>query len=340
MDTKSFITVGENIHCTRIVMSGGTRTDSLPGGGEGLVFKFKGDRNLLPIPGNWQELSPPYADGKIRHIALAVYQALNGASAEERALAELYLLWAADRQVRKDARFLDVNVDEYTNDAKERVEIMSWLAAFLAKNVETSLSIDSSNVDTLVAGLKQCRKGTTPMINSVSMEREEAADVVVEFKAEAIVSAAAKKGLPQTVDERLANFEEIVAILEKRGVAHRRMHLDPLVFPISVDPMNGKNFFEATKAVRARFPEANITGGLSNISFGMPNRKLLNMVFTRLFVEAGGNGGIIDPVQMPVEEVAALDPGSESFNLAQAVLDGTDMFGGEYIAAFRDGRIS
>jgi len=58
-----------------------------------------------------------------------------------------------------------------------------------------------------------------------------------------------------------------------------------------------------------------------------------------LFVQAGGNGGIIDPVQMPPKDVAAMDESSEQFTLARAVLEGTDMFGGEYIAAFRDGRL-
>ena len=117
------------------------------------------------------------------------------------------------------------------------------------------------------------------------------------------------------------------------------MHLDPLVFPISVNPENGMSFFESTKAIRERYDGVHITGGLSNVAYGMPNRKLLNMVFVRLFVDAGGDGGIIDPVQMPVTDIASMDAGAENFQLAKAVLDGTDMFGGEYIAAFRDGRI-
>ena len=177
------------------------------------------------------------------------------------------------------------------------------------------------------------------MVNSVSLEREEAVDVVIEYSADAIVSAAAKAGLPGSVEERLTNFDSIIEILGKAGMSQTKMHLDPLVFPISVDPMNGKSFFEATKAAKERYEGVNITGGLSNISFGMPNRKLLNMVFTWLFVEAGGNGGIIDPVQMSPADMAALDPDNDSFKRAKAVLDGSDMFGGEYIAAHREGRL-
>ncbi|MBN1685441.1 MAG: dihydropteroate synthase [Spirochaetales bacterium] len=339
MKDQSFTVIGENIHCTRIVKSGGTRTSPLPGGGEGLSFAYDGEDCLLPIPQNWAEISPPYESGKIRHIALAVYQSLSGGSEDERAAGEKYLCWAAERQISRDAKYLDVNVDEYTNDLRERIETMSWLAGFLAGRYETPLSIDSSNVDVIAAGLAQCRKDVSQMVNSVSLEREEAVDVIIEFGADAVVSAAGKTGLPNTTGERLANFDSIVKILDAKGMKREKMYLDPLVLPISVDSGNGKKFFESVTAVRERYDGVHITGGLSNVSYGMPNRKLLNMVFTRLFVDAGGDSGIIDPVQMPVKEIAAMDVTSNSFKLAQAVLDGTDFFGGEYIAAYRDGRL-
>jgi 5-methyltetrahydrofolate corrinoid/iron sulfur protein methyltransferase len=339
MNMDNFITIGENIHCTRVVTSGGSRTDKLPDGGEGVAFKYQGERYLLPVPANWQETSPAYGDGKIRHVELAVHHCVSGTSEEVRSLGEKYLCWAAERQVRKGANYLDVNVDEYTNDLKERVEIMSWLAAFLAERYDTPISVDSSNIETLVAGLAKCKTGVPQMVNSVSLEREDAVDVVIQYGADAVVSAAGKSGLPNTTEARLKNFDGIMSILEGKGMARSKMHLDPLVFPISVDPMNGKNFFESTTAIKERYEGANITGGLSNISFGMPNRKLINMVFVWLFVQAGGNGGIIDPVQMPPKDVAAMDESSEQFTLARAVLEGTDMFGGEYIAAFRDGRL-
>ena len=339
MNMQDFITVGENIHCTRVVKSGGSRTDALPGGGEGVAFKYKGTRHLLPVPSNWADVSPVYTEGNIRHIALAIYQALNGSTEEDRQLGETYLRWAAERQVKNGAKFLDVNVDEYTNVESERVEIMKWTATFLASHSDTPLSIDSSNVKTLAMGLECCKKGVDPMVNSVSLEREEPVDVVMQYSAEAIVSAAGKSGLPSTIDERMTNFRAIVSILDGKGMARSKMHLDPLVFPISVDPMNGKNLFETTKAAVTEFEGVNINGGLSNISFGMPNRKLLNMVFTWLFAKAGGNGGIIDPVQMSPKAIGELDETSEGFIFAKNVLEGTDMFGGDYIQAHRDGKL-
>jgi hypothetical protein len=71
----------------------------------------------------------------------------------------------------------------------------------------------------------------------------------------------------------------------------------------------------------------------------MPERKLLNMTFIYLCVESGTDGGIIDPVVTPVSAIVTLDTDSEPFRLARAVLTGEDMFGMEYITAYREGRL-
>ncbi|MBD3305755.1 hypothetical protein GF339_05180 [candidate division KSB3 bacterium] len=339
MDMSNFIVVGENIHCTRIVKRGGKRSATLPDGREGVLFVYNGEESILPIPADWEKRSPAYAEGKIRHIALAIYHAYEGANEETRQLGENYLCWATERQIEKGATFLDVNVDEYSHDPVVTREIMTWLVTFLSDRYEIPLSIDSSNIDTIATGLEACRQDITPMVNSISLEREDAVEILMQYQAHAIVSAAGKKGLPSTADERLANFKAIIALLDQAGMERAKMHLDSLVLPISVDSMNGKNFLESTAQAKEMFPGVNFSGGLSNISYGMPKRKLLNLVFTWLFVKAGGNGGIIDPVQMAPEEVAALDPETEAFQLAQAVLEGNDMYGMNYISAFRAGKL-
>lgn len=339
MNTENFIIVGENIHCTRIVKRGGKRTTSLEGEREGVTFTYNGESRVLPVPPNWGEVSPSYNEGKIRHIALAVYLAHDGDTEEQRKIGEEYLCWAAERQIEKGATFLDVNVDEYSYDLAIRMDMMKWVVTFLSQRYDTPLSIDSSNVETLAAGLECCRQGVTPMVNSISLEREDAVDIVMQYKAHAIVSAAGRKGLPSSVEERVANFNDIIAILDYAGMERSKMHLDSLVLPISVDPMNGRNFLDAAAKAKETFPGVNFSGGLSNVSFGMPNRKLLNLTFARMFVEVGGNGGIIDPVQMNAEDIAALDTEAESFQLAKAVLDGTDMYGSKYIKAYRAGKL-
>jgi len=340
MDWAQFITVGENIHCTRIVKRNGTRTTTLPGGIEAVKFNRGGQEMAVPVPTGWEQKSPAFGDGKIKHVALAVYQSLNG-SGDSKEMAEQYLCYLAERQIDAGAVFLDVNVDEYSNDAKEAGDVMAYLAGFLSERYDTPLSIDSSNLDTLRIGLAACRKDIrAPMLNSISLERPDAISVAKEFDADAIVNAVGREGMPADADERMSNFRELIALLDDAGIARDKIHLDPLVLPISTDPMNGSHFLGATASARAEFDGVHLNGGLSNISFGMPERKLLNTVFVYLCAEAGTDGGIIDPASMPVSAVQSLEADSEAFKLARAVLVGEDMFGMEFITAFREGRLA
>jgi 5-methyltetrahydrofolate--homocysteine methyltransferase len=339
MDMSRFIVIGENIHCTRIVKLGGRHTVELPAGGQGVVFRHGGEDRALPIPADWSRRSPAIEKGNVKHIALAIHQALHGSGGDEQA-GEAYLQWAARRQVEAGASFLDVNVDEYSNDPAERAETVRWLVGFLTERFDVPLSIDSSSAETMAAGLEACSKGAARnMVNSVSLERQEYVELIRQFGTEAIVSPAAPGDLPTEVQGKLANFEKIIARLDAAGLARGCMHLDPLVFPVSTDPSHGRNFLAATAEAKKRFEGVKLSGGFSNVSFGMPQRKLLNMVFVRLCVEAGAQSGIIDPVQIPPAAVAEMDSDCEPFRLAKAALTGEDMYGMEFIAAHREGRL-
>jgi 5-methyltetrahydrofolate--homocysteine methyltransferase len=86
-------------------------------------------------------------------------------------------------------------------------------------------------------------------------------------------------------------------------------------------------------------PDVRLTGGLSNVSFGLPNRKLLNDAFVALGMDAGVDSGIIDPIARNVERVRWLDREAKSFRLAADVLTGVDMFAMEYLTAHRAGEL-
>jgi len=177
-------------------------------------------------------------------------------------------------------------------------------------------------------------------VNSVSLERAEAIGVAAAFKAVVIASAAGEKDLPSSVNERIANFDSLMPRLQAAGLKPGDIHADPLVFPISTDGLNGQRFLETVSAARRKYgPDIHIVAGLSNVSFGMPNRKLINQVFSWLAVEAGADGGIVDPMQINAGILSRLDPQSQGFKLARALLMGEDEFGMEYIGATRDGRI-
>jgi 5-methyltetrahydrofolate--homocysteine methyltransferase len=155
-----------------------------------------------------------------------------------------------------------------------------------------------------------------------------------------VASASGKQGLPSTVEERMNNLDVLIPRLTEAGFQYPDIHIDPLVLPISTDSNNGKGFLDTLRAIRKTYgDDIHIVSGLSNVSFGMPNRKLINQVFSWLAVEAGADGGIVDPCQINVAALKALDPDSEPFKLTRALLLGEDEFGMEYISACRERRI-
>ena len=339
MDASKFVIIGENIHCTRIVKREGKSVAKIDGGGEAIVYAADGQTRHLPIPSVFQKTAD-WEAGKVKHCAVAMWQGMYGDAAGKAAGVD-YLRSLARRQEAAGANFLDVNVDEFSTDVDERVRIMKWAADVIQQASKAPLSIDSSNAAILKAGLESCRaERGRPMVNSVSLERASSIAVAGEFKAVVVASAAGEKDLPTTTEDRLRNLDALMPQLAAAGLAKAGIYIDPLVFPIATDPGNGKSFLDAVAAARARYgAEIHLVGGLSNISFGMPARKLINQVFTYLAVQAGADGGIVDPLQINRKTLAAVEEGTEAFRLAKALLTGEDMFGGEFIAAHREGRL-
>lgn len=340
MEIKKFIVIGENIHCTRVLKRGGNLVTTLPDGRPALVQDDAGVKKFLPIPEHLLK-SGDWENGKVKHCAAAIWQGMNGNGADKDAGLN-YLRVLATRQEKSGATYLDINVDEFSLDVEERIRAMQWTAATVQKFSTLPLSIDSSNADILRAGLNACDpKRGRPVVNSISLERINLLEAIAEHKAAVVASAAGEKGLPGNVEERLANFDKLIPKLLAAGTSYPAMHLDPLVYTISTDPMNGKMFLDAISAARRKYdPAIHIIGGLSNVSFGMPARKLINQVFAWLAVESGCDGGIVDPMQINADVLHKLDPTGEPFKLARELLTGADEFGMNFIAAHRAGRIS
>jgi 5-methyltetrahydrofolate--homocysteine methyltransferase len=334
MTRKPFIAVGENIHCTRIFKVGGQRVKSDNGKDYYITFG-PGEKDRLPVPAHFQQTSD-WEAGKIKHCAVAFWQGINGDGKAKQSAID-YLKGLAVQQERSGATYLDINVDEYSTDVSERVELIKWGVKTIQGATRLPMSIDSSNLDILRAGLQACDRGRAkPMLNSVSLERRDAVEVASEQQAVVIASAAGEKGLPSAPDERMKNIDAIIAMLHAKGLKNSEIHIDPLVFPISTDGNNGNSFFETVSMVRRKYgPEIHIVAGLSNVSFGMPNRKLINQVFSWLAVQAGADGGIVDPLQINGEIIAGLDSNAEEFKLAKELLTGKDEFGMNFITAFR-----
>jgi len=340
MAIKQFIIIGENIHCTRVFKREGNLVGAMPDGRPAVIYDVSGKKKFMPIPEHLQKTGD-WENGKVKHCVAAIWQGMNGKGADREAGLD-YLRVMASRQEKAGATYLDINVDEFSLDLEERLKAMKWTADIVQKASRLPLSIDSSNVEIMRAGLKACDpKRGRPVVNSVSLERLGLLDPIAEHRAAVVASAAGEKGLPCTTEERMANFDKLVPKLTALGLDLPAIHLDPLVYTISTDPNNGKMFLEAIGSARRKYgPAIHILGGLSNVSFGMPCRKLINQVFTWLAVEAGGDGGIVDPMQINADVLRKLDTNGEPFKLAKALLTGEDEFGMNFIAAAREKKIS
>ena len=334
-----FIVIGENIHATRVLLRSGARVASLPDGRPALPFTDdEGAAQLLAVPD--AALDGAGAKQKVKHVKAAVLAGLAGGA--DGALGRGYVRFLARRQAEAGADYLDLNVDEVDNDVDGRVAAIRWLVGAVEDATGAALALDSSAPEVLRAGLAAAaRTGRAPLLNSASLERLDVLDLAAAEGCAVVLGASGEHGMPGSAAERVANAERIVGEATSRGMALGALHVDPLVMPVAVEPEVGAWFLEAVRTLRATFgPEIHLTGGLSNVSFGLPLRKLLNDVFIDLAAEAGADSGIIDPVASDPRRIFAQDRSSRACALAADLLTGRDPFGMEFLTAYRAGDLA
>jgi len=338
-DRGPFIVIGENIHATRILLRSGARVASLADGGPALPFADdEGVERVLPVPE--VALEGTGQKQKVKHVKAAVLAGLAGGP--DAGLGRGYVRHLARRQAEAGAAYLDLNVDEVANDLETRLAAMRWLVGAVEDATPVALSLDSSAPEVLRAGLDAAaRVAGPPLLNSASLERLDVLDLAAAEGCAAVLGAVGAGGMPASAAERVANAERIVEEAARRGMALGALHVDPLVLPVAVEPEVGAWFLEALRILRQRLgPEVHLTGGLSNVSFGMPLRKLLNDVFIDLAAEAGADSGIIDPVASDPRRIFAQDRSTHAYRLAADLLAGRDPYGMEFLSAYRAGELA
>ena len=332
----SYIIVGENIHCTRVRMTSGKFVETDAAGQAHLVFKNGGAKALLPVPKVFTD-SEGWASGKVRHVACAIYQGLLGSS-EERELGAAYVRAMAREQEEAGAWFLDINVDEYSMELDEKLAAMEWSASVVQSVASIPLSIDSSEPRILEAGLKACDKAKgKPMVNSVSLERPGMIPLAAKAGACLIAGATGAERMPEGVEERVENCRILMKRLLDAGLAPSDVFFDPLVMPVSVDTGHPGRFIETVRRIRSeQGPAVHFAPGLSNVSYGLPKRPLINQVFAKLCLDVGCDGGIVDPMQINDKTLSALKLDEGLTAMARELLLGNDEYGMNWIGASRE----
>ena len=196
--------------------------------------------------------------------------------------------------------YIDINVGTGRGDAQDEMESMRWAvnAAKQAVEGDISLSIDSANHDVLKAGLEEAPKGRSHFINSVTAESERlepTLQLAVEFEANVIALAMGDDGIQVEVEKRVEAASVIREKAAAMNIPDDRLYFDPLVMPLGTDPRNPLLTIETGREIKKRFPDVHLCMGLSNVSHGLPERKLLNRVFLVLAMQAGFDSALIDP---------------------------------------------
>lgn len=211
-----------------------------------------------------------------------------------------YIQKLAMAQAEAGADFIDVSAGVAPG---MEVKTLEWLIDIVQDAVRTPLSIDSPNVDTIK---KVINKVTEPgIVNSVSGEANKCDTIfplIRDTNWQVVALACDGNGIPNDVDGRVHIAKAIIAKAERYGIALDRIHLDPIVMALSTDDQAATIFINTVKKVKVLYPEIKITSGLSNISFGMPLRKLINANFLTLAIFAGMNSGILDPLDQGIVE--------------------------------------
>ncbi|HPZ07208.1 MAG TPA: dihydropteroate synthase [Candidatus Eremiobacteraeota bacterium] len=206
---------------------------------------------------------------------------------------EEYIRKLVRLQVSQRANFLDVNS---AMSLKSEVEDLKWLVGIIQSETDIPLSIDTPAIDAMEEGLKLCR--TPPMINSITNEkkREILIKLAKDYNAHVIaLPLGGKKKMPVNLQERMEEAKELLSELDKGGIDRNKIYLDVLIIGVGSNPEAGKIALQTLREYKKEFPSVKTIAGLSNISFGLPYRRLLNRTFLVMMIESGLDAVIIDP---------------------------------------------
>lgn len=239
---------------------------------------------------------------------------------------EAYIRELAKAQVDGGADFIDVCAG--TAPEIER-ETLMWLIGLVQDAVDTPIAIDSSDPQVILDMLPLAKRAG--LINSVSMESgkcEAILPVIANTDWSVVCLTCDNNGIPDDPKVKYAIAQQIIEQTDALGIGRGRVFIDPLVTTLATTQDSLANFTAAIALIKADFPDVHFTSGLSNISFGMPYRKAINMQFLSLAMAAGMDSAIMDPTS----------PDMQATLHATEALLGNDEYCMNYLQAFRGGR--
>lgn len=238
-----------------------------------------------------------------------------------------HILEEARLQATAGAHFLDVNTGTF---AEKEIDHLKRIVEHLISEVHAPLCIDSTDPKVIAEALKICGKGT--MVNSVIAENENYSamlPLISEYDCKTVALCPDDSGIPSKLEDKLDVGYALIDNLLSDGIPVNDIYVDPLIMAVRADQRSGVIALEVISHIRQRYPSIHKICGLSNVSFGLPTRKLMNRVFLVAAVATGFDAVIPDP----------LDKGMMANLIAARTLLGNDDYCMEYIAAYRENKL-
>lgn len=236
-----------------------------------------------------------------------------------------YIKRLAARQTEAGVDWLDVNAG--TSPERETDDLL-WLIDCVQEVSDVPLSLDSVNPEPLSEAVKAVK--SPPIINSISLEKrkiEKILPVVRNTDCDVIALAMDDAGVPKDTESRMKAIDTLLAITDREGISREKIYIDPLVMAMATNSESGNIALETIRRTRRKYPAIHFTAGLSNISFGLPNRTIINKAFITLAIAAGLDTAILNP----------LDRGVRASILAAELLLGRDRHCQKYSKAVKLG---
>jgi 5-methyltetrahydrofolate corrinoid/iron sulfur protein methyltransferase len=233
----------------------------------------------------------------------------------------------AKKQADAGANYIDVcaSVEE-----KYEVETLKWLIELVQEVTDIPICIDSPSPYSIVSAIPFCNK--PGLVNSVSLEGNKVDiifPVIASTQWDCIALLCDDKGIPNSAGKRLEVFTNLMNRANEFKIEPSRLHIDPLVETLATKETTLTTFAECAREIKKQYPEIHVTSGSSNISFGLPVRKLINQAFMVLAINAGMDSAIVDPTN---RDLLGL------IYATNALLE-NDEYCLEYIAAYKQGLI-
>lgn len=248
------------------------------------------------------------------------------------------------KQIAGGAQMIDLNGG---TSPEEEPDNLTWLAQTTAEHCDSPICIDSANPNAIEAAIEvwlKAKNHSVPdkfeiqaglpwlMLNSITEDKKRydvLLPLVRKYNCAVVALCLGASEASAGADERITTGAKLVERMIDDGVEAERIYIDPLVMPLGVDVHNAIAAVSVIEELKRRYPGLRSVCGLSNISFGLPARSLLNRTFLTTLIAAGLDAAVMD----------STDARMMGSLYAAVALSGKDDYCTDFIRAFRQGSL-